>query len=429
MLELIETWLKSQGANGELAYYFARGISFVFVLLLSLVANTVAKRVVLSALSSIIARTRTSWDDTLLKRKVLNRLVHLAPALVIYVLTPAALSGLEHVISGVTSALVIYMIVVTTLAFDAFMNGVVDIYQTYDISRQIPIKGFIQVVKLIVFFLAGIFVISTLLDKTPLFLLSGLGALTAVLMLIFKDAILGLVAGIQLTANKMVAHGDWVEMPRYGADGDVLEVSLTTVKVQNWDKTITTIPTYALISESFKNWRGMQQSDGRRIKRSINIDMNTVKFCTEEMLQRFAKIQYITEYIERKKKELAEFNQMVQVDNSSLVNGRRMTNLGTFRAYVNAYLRNHPMVNQKMTLLVRQLQPTGEGLPIEIYLFSKDKAWVNYEAIQSDIFDHLLAVVSEFDLRLFQRPTGLDLHAFSNTLNASTVRGQRAGKE
>lgn len=227
-------------------------------------------------------------------------------------------------------------------------------------------------------------------------------------MFIFKDAILGFVAGIQLSANRMVANGDWIEMPKYGANGDIIEIALTTVKVQNWDKTITTIPTYALITESFKNWRGMSESGGRRIKRSISIDMNTIQFCTEEMLQRFSKIQYIADYIEKTKLALQESNKLEQVDNSSLVNGIRMTNIGTFRAYVKAYLMSHPMINQEMTFLVRQLAPTEHGLPIEIYVFSKDQDWANYENIQADIFDHILAVVPEFDLRVFQDPSGMD---------------------
>jgi len=237
------------------------------------------------------------------------------------------------------------------------------------------------------------------------------------MMLVFRDSILGFVAGIQLAANKMVAVGDWIEMPNYGADGDVLEVALTTVKVQNWDKTITTIPTYALISESFKNWRGMSESGGRRIKRPVNIDMSSIRFCDEEMLERYGKIQYISEYIEAKKEELEEFNQAINVDNASLVNGRRMTNIGTFRAYIRAYLQNHPAINKSMTFLIRQLQPTEHGLPIEIYVFSKDKVWANYEAIQADIFDHILAVVPEFDLRVHQNPTGADFRA----LNPGTI--------
>jgi miniconductance mechanosensitive channel len=306
------------------------------------------------------------------------------------------------------SGVMIYIIVIGMLVLDALLNAILEIYQNFEVSNEVPIKGFVQVFKIGVYFLGGILIIAIILDKSPLYLFSGLGALTAVLMLVFKDVILGFVAGIQLSANKMIANGDWIEMPQYGADGDVLEVALTTVKVQNWDKTITTIPTYALISGSFKNWRGMSESGGRRIKRAVNLDMSTVKFCTDEMLKRISSIQYISAYLDRKMKEIAEDNSAKKFDESSPANGRRLTNIGTFRAYVIEYLKHHPMISQEMTFLVRQLAPTEHGLPLEIYIFCKDKVWANYEAIQSDIFDHVLAVIPEFDLKVFQNPTGND---------------------
>ena len=240
-------------------------------------------------------------------------------------------------------------------------------------------------------------------------MLSGIGALTAVLLLVFKDTILGFVGGIQLIANDMLRPGDWIEMDKYGADGDVLEISLTTVKVQNWDKTITTIPTYSLISDSFKNWRGMQESGGRRIKRSVYIDVNSIRFCTPEMIQRFKGISRIRDYVEAKEKELQEYNQLHHGDHSSLADGRRMTNVGTFRQYLNAYLRQHPKIHQELTFLIRQLQPTETGLPIEIYVFSNDQVWANYENIQADIFDHIYAILPIFELRPFQSVGGHDL--------------------
>jgi len=408
MLELLQNWLLSHDLGTGLSFYAARTIAALAVLALSAVANFVAKHYIVTAISYVITKSRTKWDDAVLRQKALNRLAHLAPAVIIYVLTPTALEGLEVTIDVIRSTLQIYMIVILMLVMDSLLNTVEKVYQGFRASKQIPIKGFIQVLKIVLYFVAAILVISVLLNKTPLYLLSGIGALTAVMMLVFKDAILGFVAGIQLAANKMVSVGDWIEMPKYGADGDVLEVALTTVKVQNWDKTITTIPTYALISESFKNWHGMTASGGRRIKRSININMNSIRFCDVEMLGRFEKIQYISEYIESKANELEKFNQSQNVDKSSLANGRRMTNIGTFRAYVVAYLRHHPMINMDMTFLVRQLQPSQYGLPIEVYVFSKDKAWANYEGIQSDIFDHILAVVPEFDLQVYQNPTGAD---------------------
>ena len=408
MLEFLKKVLLDLGVAGDWAYYLANAASFVVVVLLSLLVNWVTKHFLVSLLKSVIDKSNSTWDDAAMRRGIIDRLAQLAPALVIYLLTPYALDGLPTTIDIIRNIVQIYMIFVVVLALDAALEVVVDVYRSRENTKGIPIRGFVQVAKLVLYFLTGILIISILLNKTPLYLISGLGALTAVLLLIFRDAILGFVAGIQLAANNMVAQGDWIEMPKYGADGDVLEVTLATVKVQNWDKTITTIPTYALISESFKNWRGMEESGGRRIKRAVNIDMSTIKFCDEEMLRRFAKIQYIAEYIEKKKRELEEFNHLTKADNASLANGRRMTNIGTFRAYVGAYLRSHPMVNLDMTFIVRQLPSTEFGLPIEIYVFCKDKKWANYEAVQADIFDHVLAVVPEFDLQVFQNPTGGD---------------------
>ncbi len=413
MLELIHTWLLEQGINASLAYYFSRLLALAVVLLLSVIANFIAKHYILTGLSYVISKSKTKWDDAVLRQRTLNRLAHMAPALVVYVLTPIALEGLDSVTASIREVVLIYMIITLMLVLDSLLGTFEDIYQNFRASKQIPIKGFIQVLKLLLYFTTAIFVISILMNKTPIYLLSGVGALAAVMMLVFRDSILGFVAGIQLAANKMVSVGDWIEMPKYGADGDVLEVALTTVKVQNWDKTITTIPTYALIAESFKNWRGMSESGGRRIKRAVNIDISSIHFCDEDMLARFGKIQYISEYIETKKIELEEFNQATEVDNASLANGRRMTNIGTFRAYVQAYLQNHPQIHQQMTFLVRQLRPTEYGVPIEIYVFSKDQDWANYEAIQADIFDHLLAVIPEFDLRVYQNPTGADFRALS----------------
>ena len=411
MLEWMQNWLAAHGVNGSLSLYTSYTVAVIGVLLLATAANFVAKRYILSAISHLIARSKSKWDDAILGNRTLKRLTNLAPALVIYVLAPIALQGLDFTITLIRGVVQVYMLLTLMLVLDSLLNAFETMYQNFRAAREIPIKGFVQVLKLVLYFVTGILIISILLNKTPVYLLSGIGAMTAVVMLIFRDSILGFVAGIQLAANKMVAVGDWIEMPRYGADGDVLEVALTTVKVQNWDKTITTIPTYALISESFKNWRGMSESGGRRIKRSVSIDMNSIRFCDEEMLKRFAKIQYISAYIETKKAELQAFNQSMKVDNASLANGRRMTNVGTFRAYVQAYLKNHPSINQDMTFLVRQLPPTEHGLPIEIYVFSKDKVWANYEAIQADIFDHILAVLPEFDLRVYQDPTGADFRA------------------
>ncbi|RKX23996.1 MAG: mechanosensitive ion channel family protein [Candidatus Zixiibacteriota bacterium] len=355
-------------------------------------------------LSLFIKRTKTKWDDALLERKVLHRAAHVAPALVFYWLADG-FPGFEDIIHRLA---IVYIVLVGGWVFNSFLNAVIDVYRTLEVAQNRPIKGFVQIVQIITFVVIAIFSIAVMFNQSPFGLLGGLGALTAVLLLVFKDTILGLVASFQISTSDMVRIGDWIEMPKYGADGDVIDVSLLTIKIQNWNKTISTIPTYALVSDSFKNWRGMAESGGRRIKRSVNIDMNSIKFCTSEMLQRFSKYQYITEYIERKKTELTKYNKEAAADTSELINGRHLTNVGTFRAYVEAYLHNHPCIHQDMTFLVRQLPPDEHGLPIEIYVFSNVQAWAEYEAIQADIFDHILAVIPLFDLSVFQRPAGQD---------------------
>ncbi len=408
MFEFLHNIMLNLDIEGTAALCAARTIAVAIVILLSFLADITAKKLLLNALGKIISRTESKWDDALLERKVFDRLSHLAPAVVIYLTAPMALIGHDTLVYTITTVAFIFIVLIAILALDALLSAALDIYESYNISREIPIKGFVQVLKIITYFMGGILLISIVIKKSPFYLLSGLGALTAVLMLVFKDVILGFVAGIQLAANRMVAHGDWVEMPKYGADGEVIELALTTVKIQNWDKTITTIPTYSLISESFKNWRGMSESEGRRIKRAINIDINTIRFCTDEMIDRFSKIQSLTSYIQGKRQEIAEDKRSRDVDESVLINSRRLTNVGTFRAYIIEYLRQHPMINKDMTFIVRQLAPTEHGLPIEIYVFCRDKEWSNYEAIQSDIFDHILAAVSEFDLKVYQDPTGHD---------------------
>lgn len=396
-MEAMNEWIQ----NLPIPSLAARAIWLVIVLAIAFAANFVTKKLILKAINRLIKTTRTQWDDVLMKNGVFTLMSHLVPAVIIYLFAP------DFIIDMQLTA-VIYMIVIGLLVLNAFLNSVVDIYRTFEFARRMPIRGFMQIIKIVACITAGIIVIGMIVDKDPTKILAGLGAMTAVLMLIFKDAILGFVAGIQLSANNMLHLGDWIEMPKYGADGDVTDISLTTVKVQNWDKTISTIPAYSLISDSFKNWRGMSESAGRRIKRSINIDMNTIGFCDEQMIEKFRRMQFIADYIDAKKREIDKHNIAANVDDSELVNGRRMTNIGTFRAYVIAYLKNHPMINREMTFLVRQLQPTENGLPIEIYVFSSDKVWAHYEAIQADIFDHILAAVPNFGLRVFQNPTGSD---------------------
>jgi len=383
------------------------------IFILAFIANYIAKHFILRAIEHVIHSSETEWDDVLIKRKVLRRLSHLAPAIVFYFLIPLAFKG-SHTIETVSHRLaLIYMLLVGLFAIDAFLNALMDIYRSFEISKQVPIRSMVQVIKLILYFLAAIVMLSMILGKSPAFFVGGLGAMAAVLMLIFKDPILGLAAGIQLSSNKMVQIGDWIEMPKYGVDGDVIEISLTTVKVRNFDKTIITVPPYAMVSDAFKNWRGMKESGGRRIKRAINIDISSIKFCDEEMLDRFRNIKYISQYIDEKKKELEEFNKERKLDDTDLVNARRMTNVGTFRAYIIEYLRDHPKITKDLTFLVRQLDPDPHGLPIQIYVFTNDTDWIRYEGIQADIFDHILAIVPQFDLKVFQNPTGSDFKALA----------------
>ena len=412
--ELLWELFQSVGVSLDWLGLAAKGAGILAVLVLSLLADFIARQVILRIIARIIKKTQTSWDDILLKRKVFTRLSRIAPALVCYLLFPVVFEDMPNLLPFLQNIALMYMLFIVILVVDSLLDALLEIYRRFEVSKRMPLKGLVQICKIVVYFIGIILLLSILTSRNPGYFLGGMTAMTAVIMLIFKDSILGFVAGIQLSTNKMVQRGDWIEMPQFGADGDVLDVALTTVKVQNWDKTVTTIPTYALISNSFKNWRGMSESGGRRIKRSIDIDMSSVKFCDEEMLGRFAKIQFIREYLDRKQEELREFNKDSKIDDSSLVNGRRLTNIGTFRAYIEAYVRNHPKINKDMTCLIRQLAASEHGLPIEVYVFSSDKVWANYEAIQADIFDHLLAVVAEFDLRVFQRPTGYDLQSIKS---------------
>lgn len=420
-MDALFNWLKEAGmSEGAIEMTLQFGL-LAIILFVAWILNFVTQKYILYIVERIVKRSQTTWDDALLKRRVFHRLSHVVPAVVLYLTAPTVFFvkpdiegqipvGEEYMRLAAT----VYMIAVGLWVLDAFLNSIVDVSRKYAFFKKTPILGFVQVIKIILFIVGAILVLGVITDKDPSKIIAGFGAMTAVLLLIFKDAILGFVAGIQLSANNMVHIGDWISMPKFGADGDVTDITLTTVKVQNWDKTISTIPAYSLISDSFKNWRGMSESGGRRIKRPISIDMNTIRFCDEAMLNKFRQIQYLTEYIDEKKAEIAEYNKAADVDDSQLVNGRRMTNIGTFRAYVIAYLKHHPKIHQDMTFLVRQLEPTPQGLPIEIYVFSNDQVWANYEAIQADIFDHLLAVMPEFGLRVFQNPAGADFRQLAS---------------
>ncbi len=405
MREWIESLIPELGLSETLTASITTAILLIVILLASILAYYISKKLLLKFLQTIISKSKTKWDDIFFQHKVFERAILIIPALVVYVaapLTPSAQVWLQRI----AFCLIVFGLL---LAFDKFLEAVNDIYRKFEISKVKPIKGHLQILEIAAYIVGAIIIISTLIDRSPLLLLGGIGAATAVLLLVFQNTILGFVASMQLIGNDMVRLGDWIEMPKYGADGDVIEITLHTVKVQNWDKTITTIPTYSMVSESFKNWRNMQESGGRRIKRAINIDTTSIKFCNEEMLERFKKIQYIREYLENKTSDILNYNQMHNIDSSSIVNGRHLTNIGTFRAYIDAYLQHHPKIHKSMTRLVRQLALSEHGLPLEIYAFTNTVKWNEYENIQADIFDHILAIIPEFDLRLFQSPTGYDL--------------------
>ena len=412
-MNALKLWLVGRGLGEAWAAALATLMVVALVALVGVVAHAIVSRIMQRLVRAAARRTKATWDDTLVEVRLFSRLSHLVPAFIVYVSTPVVLAAYPGIAAAAKAAASIYLALVGLTVFNALLSGGERIYQSLAISRRFAIRTIVQIIRVVAFFVVGVTVLAVLLGKSPVVLFGGLGAFTAVLLLIFKDTILGFVAGIQLAANNMVRKGDWVEMPGHNADGTVLDVSLTTVKVQNWDNTITTIPTYALVAEPFKNWRGMEESEGRRIKRAVHIDVASIRFCDEEMIERFKNIQSIRDYVEGKIEEVAAYNREHHVDESLLVNGRHLTNVGTFRAYLEHYLRDHPMIHRDLTFLVRQLAPTELGLPIEIYVFSTDKAWARYEAIQADIFDHILAVMPLFDLRPFQAPTGSDLRSLA----------------
>lgn len=405
----IKSWLLEQGVNSGFADFLCVVIILVGIAIISIIADFITKNIILVVIKRVVKKTKNSWDDILLEKKVFHKLSHFVPVIIVYYSVNIAFPDSEIAINLIKKASLIYLVVVLTMVVNSFLNGLNDIYDlTIGEKKGTSIKSYIQVVKIIAFIIAAISALSILLNKEVGYFITGLGAMTAVLLLIFKDSILGLVGGIQLTTNDMVRIGDWISMPARNADGVVTEVSLNTVKVQNWDKTISTIPTYALVSETFHNWRGMEEAEGRRIKRSIRLDMTSVNFCSIEMLERLSKFDLLTDYIKSKSKEIDKINKSKNIDTTIPVNGLKMTNIGVFRVYLEQYLKANEKINKEMTLLVRQLEPTDTGIPMEIYAFSKIKAWAEFEQVQSDIFDHVLAVIPEFELRVFQSPTGND---------------------
>jgi len=385
------------------------GVGLLALLAGAVIIDLIAKQVLVRAVRAFAQRSSIIWDDALVTHNVFGRLVQVVPALIVFAgvpFVPGLPEGGTQLIRNVAMG---YMVLMLTLALTATLSAANTIYAASPIAKERPLKGFVQLVQIVVWIFGGVLIVATVLDRSPLLLLSGFGAMTAILLLVFKDTILSLVASVQLTAQDMVRVGDWIEMPQFGADGDVIDVQLHTVKVQNWDKTITTIPTHRLITDSFKNWRGMSQSGARRIKRAIYIDVSTIRMHTEDEVDHFTRFALLKGYIKNKEQELADYNAGLETEVDAEVNRRRLTNVGTFRAYAYNYLKNHPKIHKGMTLIVRQLGPGPEGLPLEVYCFTNTTEWAVYEDIQSDIFDHLMAIVPEFGLRLYQKPAGSDL--------------------
>ena len=372
--------------------------------IVSLGAYWITEKVILTLLTRMFRKTRTQLDDILVNRNIFNRLSYMVPTLIFYNFAYAA-PQFTIMIQRVSLTL---MAIAGLLVINSFINALRDIYKQTKYHERLDINSYLQITKLIINILGSVVIVGIIINKDTTLLLSGLGAMTAVVMLIFKDTILSLVASLQISSNDLFKIGDWVEAPQFSADGDVVDIGLHAVKIQNWDKTISVIPTHKLIDSTFKNWRGMSESGGRRIKRSLFIDMNSIRLCSEEMLQKFKRFEVLGEYIDRKQKDVVEHNKSNQIDTSELINGRSITNVGTFRAYIEAYLHNNSKIHPEMTFLIRQLEPTSRGLPIQIYVFTNDTDWIRYEGIQADIFDHLLAVIPEFGLKVFQSPTGKD---------------------
>ena len=377
--------------------------SYLLIGMLCLVAYFITSRILLRTVSHLFKKTSTKFDDILIEERVFNKLPFLVPLVILY-----NSKDLLYWNNLLDRAILSTIALIFLYSLNALINALNEMFKLTDLSKKFSIKSYTQIGKLLINIFGIIVVIAVLTGNSPVYLLSGLGALTAVLILVFKDTILSLVSSVQISSNDLFKVGDWVEAPQFGADGDVIDIALHSVKIQNWDKTISVIPTNKLIDSSFKNWRGMAESGGRRIKRSINIDMSSIKFCTNEMIGRYTKFKVISNYIKVKLEEVQRFNIENNITDESLINGRSLTNIGTFRAYIEGYLRNHNKIHDEMTFLVRQLSPSANGLPIEIYVFSNDTDWLNYEKIQADIFDHLLAVVSEFELKVFQNPSGSD---------------------
>lgn len=411
MWQSVENWLSQNGIEMTQLIQISKALGLI--VLIAIVVHFILQRGIVGTLKRRADQSRAMWRHALFSGKLFSRIFLVIQGMLIGMQANLWLSQESIIREWIVTLVALWVVLFTLLALFSALDVADTLLARTAFGRNMPVRGIVQSLKIVFFVIAALLATSILVDKSPVILLSGLGAMTAVIMLVFRDPILGLVAGVQLSANKMLSVGDWLEMPKYGADGDVIDISLTTVKVQNWDKTITTIPTYSLISDSFKNWKGMQVSGGRRIKRSVLIDATSVHFLSPQEVEQLTRAKLLEPYLKHKVEEISAFNQRHNYDDGSLINGRHLTNLGSLRAYLERYLRAHPEIHQSMTLMVRQLAPTHEGIAMELYCFAANTEWVEYERIQSDIFDHVYAVLPQFGLRVAQAPTGSDFRRLS----------------
>lgn len=406
--------LHDAGITGNAAIYLKTLALLILTIIFVMVVDFVVNKILLTTVEKLTLRSKTSFDDHLVEQKATKYLGHIVPALLVDVLLPVIFEDFEFLIQPAKIAVEAYIYIFVAQFIQAVLRGTRNYLLSQEQFKDKPIQSIAQLFVIITWLVVIIMIFSTVSGRPVTGLLTGLGALSAVILLVFKDSILGFVGSIQLAYNDMVRVGDWVSMPKYGADGDVISINLNTVKVQNWDRTITTIPTYAFIADSFKNWRGMSESGGRRIKRNVRIKISTVKFCDDALLNRLKRLHLLKDYIESRNKEIEGYNKELKIDKNSPVNGRHITNIGLFRAYVQNYIDQNPKVKHDMTAMVRQLEPDEKGIPLEIYCFSAVQEWVGFEGVMADIFDHIFASVQEFDLEIFEQPTGTDVRELLN---------------
>lgn len=401
--------LQSLGLNPNMADKLDRFVILLVIALLAFITDIVVRKILVGIVYNIVKKTKNKWDDLFLDKKLLNDLALFAPAVLVYALLPLAFQQEPDILFWSRKFILVFMSILLIITINTSIGIVQKIAEVSQRLKGKTLNGFFQILKIIVAFTGTIIIVSIIIDKSPTTLFAGLGASAAVLMLVFKDTIVGFVSGILLSSNKMLRVGDWITCKKHNVNGVVIEISLNTVKIRNFDNTIITMPPYSLVSDSFQNWRNMQDNGARRIMRSINIDMHSVKFCTKEMIEKYRKISLIKDYIDSQEKQFYEYNLQNGIDDSVLVNGMRLTNIGVFRAYLQRYIENQPTIDKNQIYMIRQMEPTENGLPIQIYFFTTKFQWVAYEGVMADVFDHIIAVIPEFDLNVFQNLTSKDI--------------------